>query len=111
MRFYLIASCGLLVKENDQRLDETGKETGALSLFAGAAYAYLQEIEECRALCVLHEKTAAIHQRGQSSQVYRMFKRDEVTARYLRKATDELPPWERMGFIGTRGHTQNGKAQ
>ncbi len=69
-------------------------EINGLTMFADAALAYLREIEVQRALCIKHNETAAIHDRGQSLQIYRLFKRDEVTARQMRNATEKLQPWE-----------------
>ncbi len=63
-------------------------------MLADAMYAYLQEMEECRVICERHEKTSAIHTRGQSLQIYRQFKRDEFTARQIRTTTEDLPSWE-----------------
>jgi hypothetical protein len=68
--------------------------TDALNSFAHAAHLYLSETEEYRAQCMKHAKTAAIHTRGNELQVYRMFKRDEATARHMHEAAKSLPSWE-----------------
>lgn len=54
---------------------------------------YLQEIEECRAICERHNKTAAIHDKGETLQVYRLFVRDDGAATYLHQITKMLPDW------------------
>lgn len=55
---------------------------------------YLHEIEECRAICERHNKTAAIHDKGETLQVYRLFGRDTAAASFLHSVTKYLPSWE-----------------
>lgn len=76
----------------------SAQDTNALDSFSEAAYSYLGEIDECLARCMKHSKTAAIHTRGTELQVYRMFQRDEATARQMHEATKSLPSWEESPY-------------
>lgn len=67
-------------------------------MLAGALFGYLQEIENYKNICQRHEATTAVHARGKTLQVYRMFPRDEATARQIRRCTDEMPSWEESPF-------------
>jgi len=49
-------------------------------------------------MCNKHNKTAAIHTRGKTLQVFRIFKTDELTAKNIRHATEQLPSWEQSLF-------------
>lgn len=74
-------------------------------MLSGALHMYFEEIESDAALCYKHGSTAAIHDRGNSLQIYRLFKRDEVTAQQIRDFTDALPTWEESLFF-SRGETE-----
>lgn len=65
-----------------------------LELLRDALYGYFMEIESCRVICARHESEAAIHSKGKTLQLYRLFKRDEVTAKQIINAVKELPGWE-----------------
>ncbi len=69
-----------------------------LGLLSSAIYGYLEEIESCRSICKKHDKTAAVHTRGKTLQVYRLFQSEEITARQIRHATEELSDWKETPF-------------
>lgn len=70
-------------------------------MLAESIFAYLKEIEECRNLCVQHQKTVAIHTRGKQLQIYRLFPADELTAKVLRKTVGDLPSWDELPFASS----------
>lgn len=78
-------------------------QDGAQAL-SEALYGYLSEIDGYHMTCLKHEPTAAIHNVGQTLQVYRMFNTDEITAKHLREATDALPSWNQSTFRKNDGH-------
>ncbi len=55
---------------------------------------YIREVEARGALCKKHLATAAIHDKGQELQIYRLFDRREETAASIRKFGDLLPSWD-----------------
>ncbi|MDD4628397.1 MAG: hypothetical protein PHE68_03330 [Candidatus Peribacteraceae bacterium] len=73
--------------------DQTHSDNDASNI-AFAFHAYLEEQEECRAICACHSQTAAIHDRGKELQIYRLFNCDEITARHIRVTAEALPSWE-----------------
>lgn len=84
---------------------ESQIEPDGVELFADAISVHFEEIEEARAICKRHEATAAIHDRGQALQIYRMYKRDDEAATCLRTSTDILPTWEKSALFCTNGKT------
>ncbi len=79
-------------------MEEAHDPNDGLSLASEAIHDYLMEIHSMGNICLRHANTAAIHDRGDILQVYRLFKREELTARTLRKASNELEGWEHSPF-------------
>ena len=67
---------------------------GALETYAKVAYAFARDLHEKFDLCAKHNGTTAIHTKGKTLQVFRMFDRDDRTAKHLRDAAASLPSWE-----------------
>ena len=59
---------------------------------------YLKEINYQHALCHKHEKTTAIHTRGNELQVYRMYQSSAKLAEHLHKAVAKLSGWEESAY-------------
>jgi len=61
-------------------------------------YSYLTELKDMRDACMRHQDSAAIHEKGEALQIYRLFDRAFGTAQYLLRATERLPSWEQSCF-------------
>jgi hypothetical protein len=79
-------------------------DTDGLTMLGQAYYEYLLEIEAARVVCMRHEKTAAIHERGTELQIYSLYTRDEKTAEEIRNNTAFLSGWEESPY-----HLADGK--
>ena len=69
-------------------------DADGLTCFTEAVYAYLQEIDSSRAVCVRHEGTAGVRERDGGLQVTRFFKRNGQLAAHFDSALRQLPHWE-----------------
>ena len=77
----------------DLLIDEDG-----LSLLSGAIYGYFEEIEFCRSICKKHNETAAVHTRGKTLQVYRLFNLMKLLQDRFATRQRELPGWKEASF-------------
>lgn len=68
-------------------------EDNGLNSLTEAIHSYLHDTDAHAALCEKHNTTAAVHTRGSSLQLYRLFKTDAVTAKQVHQASKELPDW------------------
>lgn len=75
--------------------------TGGLSLLSTAIYGYLEDIANIKVLCGQYEANTAIHDRGRTLQVYRLYERHADTARSIRDMTQSLPSWKESLFWET----------
>jgi hypothetical protein len=68
----------------------------SLAIIAHALAGYLSEVQRDRVLCVGNEKKAAVHERGKSLQVYRMYKAKAEIMDRVRFAAKSLRSWEKL---------------
>lgn len=79
-------------------------DTDGLSCLTEGVHAYLQEIDDYRAVCRRHEGTAVVRQRRSQLQVARFFKNTSETATHLQSALRQL-----AALQGDHGRRDGGK--
>jgi len=72
---------------------------------ADCVFEYMSDMRMYSAICARHEKDAAIHTRGKSLQVYRLFDRSSETSDLIRNGTTSLPSWEGSAYWKYNGKT------
>lgn len=78
-------------------------ESDGVSMLAQLHYEYVQDINRAYLTCKLHEKTAAVHDRGESLQIYSLFERNAETAETIRTSASLLGGWEESPFYKADG--------
>lgn len=72
-------------------------------MLATALCGYIQEIESDYAICARNASTAAVHDRGATLQVYKLFPRDSGVYGALRAASKRLLGWEELPYWKDEG--------
>lgn len=94
-------TAGVLRMENES-LKSTGAEQAVVEqrnddvrTFSDALYGYASEVHNQSTYCAQHDDTAAIHERGTSLQIYRLFKSDETVSEHLHLSAKLMEPWNK----------------
>ena len=72
--------------------------------YVEALYSFMSEIHEKRNQCLKHNKTTAVHTKGESLQVYRLYKNDADAITYMRTTVASLPSWNKAHFWEGKGN-------
>ena len=73
-------------------------EADALDLLTEAIVSYCEEIDECRRICLQHERTTVVYATPCALHLVQLFPWKEKTLAHLRLSVERLPQWDTSPF-------------